>query len=109
MKAGISEAAIMIDPGIGFAKTAIDCVALLHSVEIIKTRIAFPMLIGLSRKSFLAKLMSDLPNSVKKDEIESATHYLSYHLSKKNIDALRVHEPASTLNAIKFYKNLSDK
>jgi dihydropteroate synthase len=50
---------IMIDPGIGFGKT------LSHNLEIIKRlrefqRLGYPVLVGLSRKSFIGKVL-DLP------------------------------------------------
>ena len=58
--AGIPDNMIIIDPGIGFGKT------LEHNLEIIRRLNEFtgyqkPILIGPSRKSFIGKLLGDLP------------------------------------------------
>lgn len=58
--AGIAEDNIIIDPGIGFGKTVE------HNLEIIKRLDEFrgfekPILIGPSRKSFIGKILNDLP------------------------------------------------
>jgi dihydropteroate synthase len=58
--AGIADDKIVIDPGIGFGKT------LEHNLEIIKNLDEFsglekPVLIGPSRKSFIGRILGDLP------------------------------------------------
>jgi dihydropteroate synthase len=60
--AGVADEKIIIDPGIGFGKT------LEHNLEIIKKLDEFsglekPILIGPSRKSFIGKILGDLPVS----------------------------------------------
>jgi dihydropteroate synthase len=60
IQAGISEDMIIVDPGIGFGKTYE------HNLEIIKnlsafTRLKKPILIGVSRKAFIGKILGDLP------------------------------------------------
>lgn len=50
--AGISSSRIILDPGIGFAKTAEHNLALIKYLPRIKEK-GYPVLIGLSRKSFL--------------------------------------------------------
>lgn len=57
---GVKKEYIIIDPGIGFGKT------LKHNLEIIKElsffkRLGFPLLIGLSRKSFIGKILDLKP------------------------------------------------
>lgn len=59
-KAGIPEDRMIIDPGIGFGKTAD------HNLEIIRRLHEFqgfekPVLLGHSRKSFIGKVLDDLP------------------------------------------------
>jgi dihydropteroate synthase len=59
-KAGISEDKIIIDPGIGFGKTVE------HNLEIINRLNEFagfekPILLGPSRKSFIGRMLGDLP------------------------------------------------
>jgi len=59
-EAGIADDKIIIDPGIGFGKTVE------HNLEIIKRLNDFsgfekPILLGPSRKSFIGKILGDLP------------------------------------------------
>ena len=57
---GIEFESIIVDPGIGFGKTVE------HNLEIIRNLFNFfvlgrPVMIGTSRKSFIGKLLGDLP------------------------------------------------
>jgi dihydropteroate synthase len=56
--AGIEE--VIVDPGIGFGKTAAHNFELLRRLEEM-TSLGFPVLVGPSRKSFLGSLPSKLP------------------------------------------------
>jgi dihydropteroate synthase len=51
--AGIGADRIILDPGIGFAKLAGHSLALLHGLPLLRAK-GFPLLVGLSRKSFLS-------------------------------------------------------
>ena len=58
--AGIADARVVLDPGIGFAKTAE------HNLELIArlgelARLGRPLLLGPSRKSFLGKILGGVP------------------------------------------------
>lgn len=52
---GISEEQIVIDPGLGFSKTAEQSLALLQNLQEFH-RLGFPVLLGPSRKSFIEKI-----------------------------------------------------
>ncbi len=59
-RAGIARNRIWLDPGIGFGKRVE------HNLEILRrlrefTRFGLPLLIGVSRKSFIGKVLGDLP------------------------------------------------
>lgn len=54
--AGISREKIIIDPGIGFAKTASQNLEILHRLGEFK-RLGRPVLVGLSRKGFIGQLV----------------------------------------------------
>jgi dihydropteroate synthase len=56
--AGIPEDHVCLDPGIGFGKTADQNLALIRGLERI-CRIGPPVLVGLSRKSTLARVLGD--------------------------------------------------
>ena len=56
LEAGISEDKIIIDPGIGFGKTAQHNLAVLKNLKELKG-LGRPILVGVSRKSFLGKIL----------------------------------------------------
>jgi dihydropteroate synthase len=58
--AGVADACVVLDPGIGFAKTAE------HNLELLArlgelARLGRPLLLGPSRKSFLGKILGGIP------------------------------------------------
>jgi dihydropteroate synthase len=55
LRAGIPREHIMLDPGIGFGKTAEHNLQVLHNLHRI-VALGYPTLIGVSRKSFIGKL-----------------------------------------------------
>jgi dihydropteroate synthase len=61
IKAGVQRERIVIDPGIGFAKTAEQNVVLLRHLDaFVKT--GFSVLVGTSRKSFIGRLTGREPD-----------------------------------------------
>ncbi len=59
LKAGVSKDAIILDPGIGFAKTSDDNLTVMHHLEVLQ-KLGYPVLLGTSRKSFIGNTL-DLP------------------------------------------------
>ncbi len=57
--AGVKEENIVLDPGIGFAKTFEDNLTVLNSLEHFSS-LGYPVLLGTSRKSFIGRVL-DLP------------------------------------------------
>jgi dihydropteroate synthase len=53
--AGVEEANIILDPGIGFGKTLDHNLALLRHLDAI-VELGFPVLVGVSRKSFIGRI-----------------------------------------------------
>ncbi|MDF1615555.1 dihydropteroate synthase [Desulfurivibrio dismutans] len=94
--AGITRERLIVDPGIGFGKT------LFHNLEIIRRLDEFrtlgqPLLVGHSRKSFIGKLLDDLP--VNQRDLPSAV--ISALCVLKGADIIRVHDVQATAQAIK--------
>lgn len=54
--AGVPDDAIVVDPGIGFAKTALQSLRLVRELERI-VAMGFPVMVGPSRKSFLGEVL----------------------------------------------------
>jgi dihydropteroate synthase len=58
---GIAAEQIVLDPGIGFAKTGEHNLALLASLDALTARLDRPLLLGPSRKAFLGELLGGVP------------------------------------------------
>ena len=56
---GVPAESIVIDPGIGFGKTADESIAILKSLSVF-SKIRYPVLVGTSRKSFIRLITSDI-------------------------------------------------
>ncbi len=85
---GIASERLILDPGIGFGKTASQCEVLLKFVN--EWRLPHvPLLIGHSRKSFLG-LPKDAPNELR----DAATLEWSEQLALQRVEYLRVHDVA---------------
>jgi len=55
VKAGIAKSRIVVDPGIGFAKTASHNLQLLNALPRLR-KLGYPVLVGVSRKSFVRRI-----------------------------------------------------
>jgi dihydropteroate synthase len=56
--AGIAESSIVVDPGIGFGKTASESVLALKTLNVF-SKLQYPLLVGTSRKSFIRSIIHD--------------------------------------------------
>ena len=86
---GISRARIAIDPGIGFGKTVA------HNLELVRRCHEFrslgcPLLMGVSRKSFIGKIL-DLPEP--QDRVWGTAAACTVAIAQQ-ADILRVHDVA---------------
>jgi dihydropteroate synthase len=103
LKAGISEASIVIDPGIGFGKRLEDNLALIANIETFKKRFGLPLLMGVSRKSFLGTLTGA---DVDSRELETAAAVSICAFA--GADLLRVHDVESQCKAVAVGSALRD-
>src|SRR5208282_15587 len=55
-RAGVERGKILLDPGVGFGKTLAQNLLALAATEALRAKFALPVLIGVSRKSFLGAL-----------------------------------------------------
>jgi dihydropteroate synthase len=58
--AGIERSSIVVDPGIGFGKSAEESLIVLRNLQAL-SQLEYPLLIGTSRKSFLHRIVSNGP------------------------------------------------
>ncbi len=91
---GIPREAIILDPGIGFGKTADQNIALLQALDRI-VALGFPTMIGTSRKSTIGKLTGR-----KVTERVYGTVATTALAVKAGIDMVRVHDVAAARDAI---------
>jgi dihydropteroate synthase len=59
--AGIGAERIVVDPGVGFAKTAEQNLELIARLGVLRARLGRPVLLGVSRKAFIGKLLGGAP------------------------------------------------
>ncbi len=98
---GVRAENFIIDPGLGFAKTAQHNWALLHALpEFVATGI--PVLIGASRKRFLGSLLAaDDGTARPPDGRETATAVLSALAATHGAWGVRVHDVQASVDALK--------
>lgn len=97
---GIPRASIAIDPGIGFGKTPAHNWQLLAGVRAL-ARLGFPVVIGVSRKAFLGKLL-DVPAS----ERVEATVAASLLAVERGARIVRVHDVLPMARALRVAKEV---
>jgi len=99
--AGVDPENLIIDPGLGFAKTAQHNWALLHALpEFVGTGI--PVLVGASRKRFLGRLLADTDGTIRPpDGRETATAVISALAAVNGAWGVRVHDVRASVDALK--------
>lgn len=91
-RAGVQQ--ICLDPGLGFAKTAENNWALLHHLDELQA-LGFPLLIGASRKRFLAELGPDV-----------ATAAVTAIVAHLGVWGVRVHDVESSVAAVRVAERI---
>ncbi|CQD21782.1 dihydropteroate synthase [Mycobacterium lentiflavum] len=99
--AGVDPAKLVIDPGLGFAKTGQHNWALLHALpEFVATGV--PVLLGASRKRFLGTLLAGSDGSPRPpDGRETATAVISALAALYGAWGVRVHDVRASVDALK--------
>jgi len=97
--AGIARERIVIDPGIGFAKTVDQNWPILKHLDVLEG-LGLPILMGASRKKFLGELLAKDGVPRDSDERESATAAISTLMAARGLWAVRVHDVKSSSDAI---------
>ena len=90
--AGIRRERIILDPGIGFGKRLCDNLLILKEIPRLRA-FGFPLLIGLSRKSFIGKLLGGLPVEARL----TGTIVANTYAACAGADIVRVHDVAEAV------------
>ncbi len=97
LAAGIERQRICLDPGIGFGKTHEHNLTLLR--EAVRfTQLGWPILVGHSRKGFVAHVLQD-----KQRDRDAGTVGVSLALARAGVQVLRVHNVALTVDALRLF------
>jgi dihydropteroate synthase len=94
-KAGLDRSQIVVDPGIGFGKSATESFELLDRLGEFRS-IGCPILVGHSRKS-----MFGLIDQNRSEERLAATVAASALAAERGADIVRVHDVAENVAAVK--------
>lgn len=86
IQSGVKEKNIVLDPGIGFGKTVAHNLEIIHNLPEIK-RLGFPVLLGMSRKIFMSKILNKPAT-----ELLPATLAMNTVAILSHVDMIRVHD-----------------
>ncbi|WP_340539755.1 dihydropteroate synthase [Nocardioides sp. GXZ039] len=105
--AGVPDERIVLDPGLGFAKSAE------HNWELVASlgrpdgpgRLGLPLLVGASRKSFLGSLLADADGNPRPvTEREIAGHALTMVVAERGVWGVRVHDVRGTRDVLSVWQ-----
>src|SRR5699024_4122088 len=96
LQADVKKENIILDPGIGFAKTMEDNLVVMNNLEQF-SQLGYPVLLGASRKRMVGKILNDIP-AEQRDIGTGATTCLGI---TKGVQIVRVHN-------VKIHKDLVD-
>jgi dihydropteroate synthase len=99
LTAGVSADALVLDPGLGFAKQREHDWALLHGLDQL-LGLGFPLLVGASRKRFLGALLADADGTPRPpDGREVATTTVTALAAAAGVWGVRVHDVRRSMDA----------
>ena len=98
--AGISPDSILLDPGLGFAKTPEQNLALVRGAAELRKKVGAPLYYAPSRKSFLARVCAGKPAS----ERDYATAGVLASLAAQGIEFVRVHNVPMALESMTAFR-----
>ncbi|MDZ5641669.1 dihydropteroate synthase [Enterobacter sp. A103] len=99
MRAGIKRENIILDPGFGFGKTLSHNYQLLHNLDYFN-RYELPLLVGMSRKSMIGKLLSNADTAHRLN----GTIASSVMAAMKGAHIIRVHDVKETYEALQIVR-----
>jgi len=102
-KAGIGRGNIVLDPGIGFGKTAEQSMTALARLDELKS-FGLPLLVGASRKRFIASVVPSEPQQRLGGSI--AAHLIA---ARRGARIIRAHDVGETVQALQLAAAIEDK
>jgi dihydropteroate synthase len=102
ISAGADTTSIILDPGIGFGKTLEHNLALLAEIDKLSSA-GFPLLVGLSRKSFIGQITGRDVN----ERLAGSLAGLVWCILK-GVNVLRVHDVPESIDAVRITEALKE-
>jgi dihydropteroate synthase len=104
--AGVHPDRVVLDPGLGFAKTAEHNWEILRRLDELRA-LGRPLLVGASRKSFLGALLAHDGTPPPPRERDRATAAVSALAAASGVWCVRVHDVASTADAVRVARQFT--
>jgi dihydropteroate synthase len=101
LAAGMPAERVIVDPGIGFGKTADDNLVILRHLERFKS-LGQPLLVGTSRKSFIGRILGGLPPG---DRLEGTAATVAAAVLR-GADIVRVHDVGAMTRVVRVAEQL---
>lgn len=109
LAAGVEPASLVLDPGLGFAKTGQQNWELLRGLDAVAA-LGRPLLVGASRKSFLGALLADGAGVPRPPSGRESAHLaVVLHLARAGVWGLRVHDVRATCDALAAWEALEPR
>lgn len=93
---------IILDPGFGFGKTLDHNYTLFANMDLMKDVFGLPLLVGVSRKSMVYRLLGGEPS-----DALNGTSVLNALALQKGASILRVHDVKECVEAVRIYEKLT--
>jgi dihydropteroate synthase type 2 len=105
IKSGISKSRLIIDPGMGFFLGANRqaSLAILRQLPVLESRFAMPIMVSVSRKSFLQDLTGRAPG-----ELIAGTVAAELYCAAAGASYIRTHDVAALRDALKVMQSLTE-
>ena len=94
---GVPRHRLIVDPGIGFAKTPAQSIELLHRLGELKAALGLPLLVGTSRKRFIGEILGGLPPE---ERVEGTAASVALAIAA-GADIVRVHDVAHLARTVR--------
>jgi dihydropteroate synthase len=104
LEAGVKPENLILDPGLGFAKNEQHNWQMLGRLDELQA-LGYPLLIGASRKRFLAAL---LPENASMEDRDAASVAVSVLAARAGVWGVRVHDVARTRSALRVLESWNE-
>jgi dihydropteroate synthase len=97
LELGVPRHRLLVDPGIGFAKTPAQSVELLHRLGELKAALDLPVVVGTSRKRFIGEILGGVPSD---ERVEGTAASVALAIAG-GADVVRVHDVAHLARTVR--------